>query len=817
MRSLLRLRRLVVAWLAVMVCAGAQAELRAERLPIKAYTTADGLGHNVVNRIVRDSRGFMWFATNDGLSRFDGYGFTNYSVEQGLPHRRVMDFLEAANGEFWVATHGGLVRFTPAAAASPAIVLANDATTTPMFTVVRPDGSDPDARIVTALRQTRDGTIWCGTRRGLFRLDRSAGRLSLRNVDLGVRSANAFSDDVTYLLEDRSGSLWIGTYMGLYRRRADGSVSRHDPQPHIYGTHVQHLFEDGDGRLWVSTRYTGLLILDISGGGDPVIQERYDSSNGLPTNWVYETRHTSDGRIWLTTNYCLAEFIRDPESGAVRFRMYTRRHGLTHHAPNTTAEDSAGNLWLATEEAGAMRLVRNGFITWSMDDGVVAGVRFVEDRKGDLYTVAATSGPGAPYRFGRIAESGFEWFVPPKPFGFGWGMAAIQTQHGEWWIAGSETVVRYASTPRLIETRAAKPAHVYRTKDVQAMHLLEDSQGGIWVVTWGSTWGLSRWDPARERWIDMVGVPGLPTWQGALPRVLAEDAAGNVWIGFNTGVARYRDRRFDFFGSSQSLPPGRIVSIHSGQDGCLWLGSSEGGLIRVDDAASDQPRFRTFTTTQGLSSNVVEAITLDRAGLVYAATSRGIDQFDPATEHVRNLSVEKDFPIGSVIQAYRDRQGALWFATNAGIAKYTPEPYSRSTAPSIYVTRLHVAGRERHVSALGETEVVLADLDPNSNQLEIEFVAIGSGPSSTLRYQYRLEGSDRNWGSLTTQRRVTYASLAPGTYRFLVRAMTTDGVASSTPAVVSFTVLPPFWRTWWFLSMLIVVAGATAYTFHRHR
>ena len=187
MRSTFCPRRLVVAWLALTVCTGAPAELGAQRLPIKTYTTADGLGHNVVNRIVRDSRGFMWFATNDGLSRFDGYGFTNYTVEHGLPHRRVTDFLEATDGEFWVATHGGLVRFRPAAAAVPASVLENDAKTpAPMFTVVLPDGSDPDTRIVTALRQTRDGTLWCGTRRGLFRLERAAGRLSLRAVDLGM-------------------------------------------------------------------------------------------------------------------------------------------------------------------------------------------------------------------------------------------------------------------------------------------------------------------------------------------------------------------------------------------------------------------------------------------------------------------------------------------------------------------------------------------------------------------------------------------------------------------------------------------------------
>jgi ligand-binding sensor domain-containing protein/two-component sensor histidine kinase len=819
--SLIRLRRFVVAVLAVAVCVETGVELRAERLPIKAYTTADGLGHNVINRIVRDSRGFMWFATNDGLSRFDGYGFTNYTVEQGLPHRRVMDFLEAANGEFWVATYGGLVRFSPAGAASSHAVLANDVKAPlPMFAVVLLDGSDPDTRIITRLFQTRDGTIWCGTRRGLFRLERADGRLNLVAVELPTEKAP--SSWVTYLLEDRSGALWVGTVAGLYRRGADGSVSRHEPQPHPLGTHIQHLFEGGDGRLWVSTRYTGLLILDIS-GRDPVLRERYDVPQGLPTNWVYETRHMSDGRIWVAMNYGLAEFIRAPDSGAVRFRVYTRRQGLTHHAPSTMAEDGAGNLWLATEETGAMRLARNGFVTWERDDGLISGVKFLEDSTGDLYNVAFVPTVLQESRdipilsFGRATDTGFEWFVPPKPFGFGWGVAAIQTRRGEWWVAGSEVLFRYAPTPRLIGSRTTGPMRVYGTKGYQPMHLVEDVHGRIWAVLWGRTWGLSRWDPVRDEWRSLVGTPGLPTWSGDFPHALTAHADGSVWIGFNTGVARFRNQRFDFFASGRHLPPGRIVSIRAGRDGCLWIGSSEGGLIRAEEATADQPRFRTFTTAQGLSSNVIEAIGLDRDGRVYAATSRGIDQFDPGTGYVRNLSLENDLTPGSITDAYLDRKGSLWFATNSGIAKYTPEAQARSSAPAIYVTRLRVAGQERQISALGETTVLLAELGPDAGQLEIQFVAIGAAPSSTLRYQFRLDGADEKWSALTTQRSVTYASLAPGDYRFLVRAMTTDGVASATPAVVAFTVLPPFWRTWWFLSLLLLAASAGAYTFHRRR
>ncbi len=138
----------------------------AQQLPLKSYTTAEGLAHNAIYRIVKDSRGFLWFCTGEGLSRFDGYTFTNYGVELGLPHRTVTDFLETRAGEFWLATHGGLVRFNPRGTPVGRVVYANEAVTpAPMFTVVVPEDEHRFARAATALLESRDGTIWCGTRK----------------------------------------------------------------------------------------------------------------------------------------------------------------------------------------------------------------------------------------------------------------------------------------------------------------------------------------------------------------------------------------------------------------------------------------------------------------------------------------------------------------------------------------------------------------------------------------------------------------------------------------------------------------------------
>src|SRR5215510_2817896 len=151
-------RALRHTWLLIALLAVSN-HVRAERLPIKTYTTVDGLASNAINRIVRDSRGFLWFCTSDGLSRFDGYTFTNYGTDQGLPHGKVSDFLETREGEFWVATNAGLVRFNPKAPPERRVVYANEtgSRTQPMFTVVVREEEDLYARSATSLLEDRSG------------------------------------------------------------------------------------------------------------------------------------------------------------------------------------------------------------------------------------------------------------------------------------------------------------------------------------------------------------------------------------------------------------------------------------------------------------------------------------------------------------------------------------------------------------------------------------------------------------------------------------------------------------------------------------
>ena len=199
----------------------------AERLPLKAYTIADGLPHNTINKIVRDSRGFLWFCTAEGLSRFDGYTFTNFTTDHGLPHRNITDFLETRTGEFWVSTNAGLVRFNQKGIPANRVVEANETSgqTSPMFSVVLPSDEDRQAKVVNVLLEGRDGTLWCGTAKHLYSLERSNGRFELLRAELGNSSASAGEIHILDLLEDRHGSLWVAAFGWLCRRWPDGSTA----------------------------------------------------------------------------------------------------------------------------------------------------------------------------------------------------------------------------------------------------------------------------------------------------------------------------------------------------------------------------------------------------------------------------------------------------------------------------------------------------------------------------------------------------------------------------------------------------------------
>lgn len=806
----------------------------AQPLPLRTYTTADGLPGDRVLRIIRDSRGFLWFCTSDGLSRFNGYEFTNYGVENGLPNPAINNLLETRRGVYWVATNGGgVARFNPSPSQNEGPQIRN------LFTGY-PVGDVPATNRVNVLYEDRTGQIWAGTDGGLFRLDESSGKFVFRRVELRLPQPDR---PVRAVVEDNEGSLWVSTQgMGLVRCLPDGRIVHYAIEPSPLGDLVESLMFDPEGRLWVAHRGgAGLVVFKpetassitaddklinrtlsgcaLSGGltDKPVHLPtatgeacRYTSVNGLGSDFIPGGIHRSaDGRIWIGTDSGLAEF------SAGRFRSYTSAQGFNSRYISPQAEDRDGSLWLGTAN-GAMKINWSGFTLFGKADGLSNSriTSVFEDRQG----VLCVTSEGEPFinyfdgqRFKAIRPQ-----VPRETKSFGWGLnqKTLQDHTGEWWVPTFSGLYRFPRVMRVEQLAHTHPKAVYnelrgRLPGSDVFHLFEDSRGDLWISIAGPVRNLVQWERASDSFHVHSEEEGLPPYSP--PTAYREDAAGNLWLGlYEGGLARYRDGHFRMFNQSDGMPAGSVRALYVDHAGRLWAATNQGGVARVDDPQAEHPHFIIYTVADGLSSNGVTCITEDDLGRMYFGSGHGLDRFDLQTNRVRHYTKSDGLASNAVTSAFRDQQGALWVGTDLGLSRLIPGPDPPPQQPPILISGLRIAGDSQPVSALGAAEVSGLVLSPTQNQVSIDFVGLGFAAGQGLRYQYRLIGANEEWSTPTDQRTINYASLSPGRYQFQVRAVTSDGSISPAPATIAFTILPPLWQRWWFVALALLLTAIVA-------
>jgi signal transduction histidine kinase len=305
---------------------------------------------------------------------------------------------------------------------------------------------------------------------------------------------------------------------------------------------------------------------------------------------------------------------------------------------------------------------------------------------------------------------------------------------------------------------------------------------------------------------------------GDMASAFAEDQHGNVWIGFwRGGLYRYDGHGFQRFQQSDGVPRGTISSLLVDRAGRLWIASNSSGLGVVGDPRELRWRVEVYNQARGLSSNAIRCTVEDNQGRIYVATRRGVDRVDPKTGHIRHFTSADGLAHGVIVSAIRDKNGALWFATTQGLSKLTVAADRAATKPRVLITDLRIGGAAYPVSQLGEGHISQLELTPSQNQLQVEFVGLDNEPGAMVRYSYKLEAADAAWSPPRSQRVVNYAALTGGKYRFLVKAVTSEGVESAAPAEVDFTVLPPIWKRWWFQALALAIAIAIVFAAHRYR
>jgi len=690
----------------------------ARQLPLKLYTVADGLAHNVAYCIVQDSRGFLWFCTRFGLSRFDGYRFTNYGPEHGLPNRSVLSLVESGSGAYWAGTTDGVYVHRP-----------RPGTQTRFENVSF--GATAAERRIHALLADKRGRLWVGTQSGLYVSDHpdAAEGPRFRTVEKDV--------PVCCLLEDSRGALWAASSAGLRWIGPEGVkiFSRMDGMLQVP---ISSLALDGAGRIWAGSWEGGISILGYDASGQPRVERTEPLAGHVLQGRVSDLLRSAAGTVWVATWDGLLEW-RDG-----MFRKYGKPNGFADADLKTLGQDREGNLWVGTESSGVVKVIRGGFVTYSERDGLAhPRVRALfEGPQGELRVIThqlliqSFSG-------GRLIS-----VRPPLPStityeGWGWRQSVLEDRTGQWWIPTGQGLVRFAKPRKIEDLSSAAAQSVIGSRNGlpqdDVFRLYEDSRGDIWVATLGAPGPrLTRWERSTNSFHQLGLEQGLADRAGSA-LVFREDRDGQIWIGLDVGLARYRRGRFEMFGARDGLPAGPINDLILGRDGRLWMASGRGGLLYIEDPTARHPRASAITTAQGLASDEVSCIVEDQWGRIYAGTARGIDRVELRKGGVlliRHYTASDGVVRGECTCALRDRQGVLWFGSLQGLSSLLPEPHYSGAAPQAWIGGIRIRGRPQTISDLGETQVTGNRTDASQNHVVFDYFAVSFRAGETLRYQY---------------------------------------------------------------------------------
>lgn len=775
---------------------GAPRSLRFERLSIE-----QGLSQQSVLTILQDRRGFIWFGTQAGLNRFDGYRVTAYRNDPddpgSIPDNYVLASYEDEQGRLWFGTKGGLSRL--------------DHATGKFVRYAAPGAGAGGAggnRAVRAIQPAPGGGLWLATGDGLQYLDPASGRL--RGYRHDPDDPGSLRDNrVNALALDGRGHLWIGTEAGLDRLAPGADRFEHhgvDPDDQQRST-VLALSMGPRDTLWVGTA-AGLEAWRL-GDGSAFAQPRRRRVDlgeaggaGMEETRINALYHDRGNTLWVGTDMDGLKWL-DPATG--RFLSYRNdpadRHSLSDNQVTAMLVDRTGTLWAGTHMGGVSRtdLASGGFARYGGNEGLGrAKVRAIaEDPEGRVWIGTTGDGlmrmerPGGPFR--RIAQGELPGQV----------VTAVAHARGRTWIGTPTGLAWRDAAGRFGQTAlGTHPGAGY----VQAIH--PGRSGTLWIVTRG---GLAALLPGKETvrtWRHDAGDPGSLGENYGFTAL--EDRRGIVWIGTETGLERYdpASGRFTHYRhdprNPNGLRHGRIYYLMESARGTLWIGTA-GGLHRMENG-KDGARFRYFPFNKGPEALPIGAMIEDGHGFIWASTTAGITRLDPATGVTRNYTAKDGLVDGSyfVGAAMRGRDGQFWFGGTNGLTSFMPDavrdnPY----APEVVITDFLVLNRSRAGHGIHERSALT--LSHRDTVFTLEFAALHFADPDGNHYAYQLEGFDQGWVDTDARRRyATYTNLDPGTYVFRVRASNKDGVWSARPASLAITITPPFWKTAWFRTLAVL-------------
>ncbi len=740
--------------------------------PLDAYfketwTTRDGLPHNLVHNVVQTPDGYLWFATWEGVARYNGREFRIFdrnSVPElrdngmralrlgasgtlwlgtsrggvsryrdgvwstitradGLAQDEIMDLLEDSRGRLWVATESaGISRV--------------DGSTVVHF---NRDGGLP-SEVLYQLAEDSVGTIWGATAEGLAKFD--GKRFRAFGTAEGLPPGQAFS-----IAANTQGALFVGTERGVYRREGDRFVQF---DPALPNDNVIRLLPDRDGSLWLGTVNGGLYRYSEHG------VEQLSSLRGLPNNRVSALFQDREGSVWIGTNGGLLR-LRDAP-----FTTVTTEHGLPDDYVRTVLADSQGTLWIGTSRGLGFRR-----------DGKFGALTRADGLPGDSILSLANARDGSLW-VGTYSNGALRW------------------KDGVQQVLGS------------------KDGMVGN----QVRALLEARDGTLWI---GTTRGLGRFDGKRLR--NLTTADGLPR---DFIISLHEDQRGRVWAGTANGLAEVQNNRVRAHSLAQMDNAQDVFGFHESADGTLWL-ATDRGLVRFRD---DQMRL--IGHRQGLPVDTIFQVLADADDQFWMTSNRGIlraprSEIDAVADGLQPritvevygegdgmVSAQNNGGAGPV--AWQTDDGRLWFGTAKGLTMTDPRKLSDFSRESPPIVIEDVLVDDRSLPLRGSML-----LPPGTRKLELHFAGLSYLMPQKLRYRYRLDGFDEEWVERGTSRFAQFTNLAPGNYVFRVTAANPDGIWSEKEARMAFRIEPQLMQRREFWLLLALGLLTLVYAIYRWR
>lgn len=803
---------------------------------IDKLSIEDGLSQSTVYSIIQDNQGFMWFATEDGLNRYDGYKFTvfkNLSFDKNsLSENSIYSIAEHAPGVLWISTWStGINKFD---------VKTNHFT---RFVNIAADSSSLSSDIVYAITVDHNGNVWVGAENGLNKLDIATN--AFRHFHHQSNQNSLAHDFVNEVAVDLSGNIWAtGFYKGvsMYNQLADSfTLYSHDSKNHkslisneIYSIAVDKV---DSNIVWVGCVDGGIERINSSTG--EIDHFGHGFVSGIPDDNIFAIETDYYGNVWAgTSNSGLFVLNKNREL------IHTFLHDLNN--PGSISQNSiyslyaskSGIIWAGTSSKGIniispqtknFKVYRQTTdLDNSLSNNILAGL--MEDNDGNLWICGWNSGLTILDRKSNKSRIIKKNTLNNTGLNSNSVMMTFKLRDGNIGITTADAGINiYNPKTKKFSYITQIPGNENSLTDNNVMMAYEDNKGIVWIGFYDR--GIERWDRKKNTFKKFRHIKNDPaSLAGDQIYTMYEDVYNNIWVSSQrAGLSRFNKmtEKFDRFiyneNDPNSLSSNDVMVIYQSKDSILWIGTYGGGLNKFNYKDST---FISYKETDGLPNNVIYGILEDEKGNLWLSTNKGISRFNPRTVKFRNYDISDGLQSNEFNSSYyKTSDGEMFFGGINGLNSFYPDEINDNThVPPIRITHLQILnqnivvnqeynGRKILTKNISYTKEV--ELTSEDYVISFEFAALNYQNSQKNQYAYKLDGLDKKWNYSGTRRFATYSNLPPGQYTFWVRGSNNDNIWNDIGTSIGITVIPVYWQTWWFKLLFILILTVTLIFYYR--